>query len=194
MKRASGVNIGLVSYINHNILNKCVFIYIEVAYPVDVAHETWGSHSTILLRNTHLEEKKRRCSKKWIVPWGNSSHILSDICTTRLKCQYLPLDNRMFNSAWLFPSWLLLCLSLISLALVILACISYTACGKIGICYYLTTITLYIHYISLESDYNIIEREFNRERDREQKNKNRDSFYSLYIVYIFELIIVQTQQ
>jgi hypothetical protein len=39
-KRASGVSIGLVSHISHTMLNKCIYIYIEVAYPVDVAYET----------------------------------------------------------------------------------------------------------------------------------------------------------
>jgi hypothetical protein len=132
-KRAYGVSIGLVSHINHIILNKCIYIYLYWAC-ISGWCRIWDIGITFYCcARKHTsggkkQKKKRKCSKKWIIPWGYSSHIFSDICTTRLKCQCLPLDNCMFNSAWLYSPSFLLCIPLIGLSLVIVACISYTAC------------------------------------------------------------------
>lgn len=90
-------------------------------------------------------EENRKRSKKWIIPQGySSSHILSDMCITRLKCQCLPLDNCMFNSAWLVSSSFLLCIALFRLSLVIVTDISSTACERFDICYCLTIL---LHHV-----------------------------------------------
>jgi hypothetical protein len=168
-KRASGVSIGLVSHISHTMLNKCIYIYTSRLHIRLMSHTrhriTFYCFVKIHIWRTKTE-KKGKCSKKWIVPWGNSSHILSDICTMRLKCQCLPLDNCVCNSAWLSSAFLLLCIPLISIILVIVACILYSACERIGKCYCLTAIASCTHYIPLESHYNIIEREFDKEENR----------------------------
>jgi hypothetical protein len=152
-------------------INVYVYIYIEVPYPVDVAHETWGSHSTVLLRNTHLEEKDRKkeemfkeidCSLGKFISYSfRHMYNETEMPMFAIRQSYVQFSMTIFI---VYPAVYITHQSSFSNTRLHLIHSMWEDRYMLLFNYYYI---IYIHYISLESDYNIIEREFNRERDKE---------------------------
>lgn len=121
------------------ILNWCMYMCMSVELEISGWCHKWEIEESrfhyCFVRNIHLGNEKN-ASKKWISPRGNSlTCIFSDIPTTsRSKWQCLPWErekkrNLMSNSVWLWPRHFLLCRRLISMWLLLVTCLSYTACS-----------------------------------------------------------------